>query len=269
MEEVFVDCESLNVRSSPTASADNILGKIYLTQQVSLIGTEPDGWAKCRVLLGDRRVTGYVAERYLRKRLSPNREALISSVRREYFRFDRGMGKEHIFPYSKYVGEMWKAIGLPKLDGTNRDLPWSAAAISFMVRRSGSAYRNFRFASAHSYFIHHAITARKNGDTTVPFWGVRLSEAKPEVGDIVARDNPEYGPTVDYDVAASLESYRSHTDIVVSIDSANNRLLAIGGNVSHSVSIATYDLAPGDYLASTKSTFALLKNITDASPLIA
>jgi hypothetical protein len=50
----------------------------------------------------------------------------------------------------------------------------------------------------------------------------------------------------------------------VKIDSPNQRVLAIGGNVSHSVNITVYDLAAGDLLAGTHHVFALLRNITDA-----
>lgn len=178
-------------------------------------------------------------------------------------RFDRGLGKEHIAPFSGFVGEMWRAIGNNKLDGTDRDVPWSAAAISFMVRHGGNAYKKFRFAPAHSKFIHHAIQARIGQDMTAPFWGFRLNERRPQIGDIVVRDNPTFAPAVTFDVAAGLDSFRSHTDIVVQIDSERQRLLAIGGNVSNSVSISVYDLAPGDFLSNSQHTFALLHNRTD------
>jgi hypothetical protein len=86
---------------------------------------------------------------------------------------------------------------------------------------------------------------------------------RPQIGDIVVRDNPAFAPAVTFDVAARLDSYRSHSDIVVAIDSANQRLLAIGGNLGDSVGIAVYDLAPGDFLGETRHTFALLRNRTD------
>jgi hypothetical protein len=195
--------------------------------------------------------------------VTPHREALIASVNREFMRFDHGLGKENVAPFSGFVGEMWRALDINNLDGTDRDVPWSAAAISFMVRSAGAAYSKFQFAAAHSKYVHQAIRARINGDKTVPFWGFRLNEMRPQIGDIVARDNPDFAPVVTFDVAAQLDSYRSHSDVVVHIDSEHQRLLAIGGNVSDSVSISVYDLAPGDFLADTQHTFALLHNRTD------
>jgi hypothetical protein len=263
MQTMFVVGEALNLRSAPDSSADNRVGSLYLTQPVEVLGDAGNGWAHIKAKVSGTQKEGFVVQRFLRPAVTPNREALIASVSREFLRFKHGLGKEHVAPFAGFVGEMWKAIGNNSLDGTDRDVPWSAAAISFMVQNAGNAYKGFRFAPAHSKFIHHAIRARINGDISVPFWGFRLHEQRPQIGDIVARDNPGIGPVVNFDVAKSLDSYRSHTDIVVHIDSAKQRLLAIGGNLSDSVGIAFYDLAPGDFLADTNNTFALLRNRTD------
>ncbi len=142
-------------------------------------------------------------------------------------------------------------------------MPWSAAAISFMTRRAGEAYANFKFAASHSKYVHHAIKARFDNDRSVPFWGFDLHERKPRIGDIICKDNPMFAPVVDFDVARTRNSYRSHCDIIMQIDSPGQRLVAIGGNVSHSVGATIYDLAPGDFLAPTNHVFALLANITD------
>lgn len=263
MSIMYVTAESLNFRSSPAVQDNNVIGSVFLMQPVELLADAADGWVRCSASLGGEKTEGFVTRKFLRAPVTKNREALIASVHREYMRFSRGLGKENVKPYSGYVGEMWKAIGLPHLDGTDVDVPWSAAAVSFMVRNAGEAYAKFKFAAAHSKFIHHAIQGRIKEDKSLPFWGYRLNEVKPQIGDIVARDNPTYAPTVTYDVAAALDSYRSHTDIVVHVDSAKQRLLAIGGNVGNTVGIAVYDLAPGDFLAETKHTFAILRNRTD------
>jgi hypothetical protein len=264
MTAMYVDVEALNFRSSPDSTIDNRIGSLFLTQRVEVLGeAEVEGWVRVEATVAGVPKEGFVAKRFLRAPTTPNREALIASVNREFMRFDRGLGKENVTPFAGFVGEMWRAIGIDNLDGTDTDVPWSAAAISFMVRNAGDAYRKFRFAAAHSKFIHHAIQARARNDRTAPFWGFRLNEMRPQIGDIVARDNPDFAPVVTFDVAAQLDSYRSHTDIVVRIDSANQRLLAIGGNVGNSVGIAVYDLAPGDFLSTRGHTFALLRNRTD------
>lgn len=272
MVDMYVNVESLNFREAPTSSGDNLIGKLFLTQKVDVIADDIEpGWFKCRAKVngdGDQK-TGFVKQEFLRQPVSENREKLIASVHKQFMRFKRGMGKENVEPFSGFVEEMWRSIGVHNLDGTDQDVPWSAAAISFMVRKAGDAYADFRFAAAHSKYIHQAIRARLDDDESAPFWGFRLHEVRPEIGDIVARDNPSFGPAVTYDVAANLSTYRSHTDIVVQIDTANNVLLAIGGNVSNSVSVTKYPLAPGDFVSDSGHTFAILKNRTDGPPLIA
>lgn len=252
----------LNFRREPVLDPGNIRGQLFFLNVVETLGPAENGFFPCEAILGGEVVKGFASARFLRPMLSPQREALMDCVREQHERFKRGLGKEHVQPFAGFVGEMWRAIGL-NLDGTDRDQPWSAACISFMVRRAGSAYERFRFAPAHSRFTHQAIRARRNEDMQAPFWGVELFEAKPQPGDIVVRDNPDFAPAVDFDFAAHSDSYRSHSDIIVHIDSAAQKAIAIGGNVGHSVGIAEYDLAPGDFLAPTKHTFALLVNRAD------
>jgi hypothetical protein len=263
MTAMIVDVEALNFRDAPSATSGTKIGSLFLTQKVDVLSDEHDGWARVKATVDGAPKEGFVAKRFLRAPVTRHREALVASVSREFMRFDRGLGKENVAPFSGFVGEMWRAIGVENLDGTDRDVPWSAAAISLMVRNAGAAYKKFKFAAAHSKFVHHAIQARAAEDTAVPFWGFRLNERRPQIGDIVARDNPEHGPVVTFDVAARLDDYRSHSDVVVRIDSEKQRLLAIGGNVGDSVSVAVYDLAPGDFLSDARHAFALLHNRTD------
>lgn len=263
MSKMFVDTPALNFRSEPEVSNNTRIGTVFLCQEIDDVkDAGVSGWVSCVAEVNGAKKKGFVSRKYLRPPLTENREKLVASVHREWMRFSRGAGKEHHSPYYEYVGEMWQSIGI-NLDGTDRDTPWSAAAISFMVRKAGSAYSKFKFAAAHSKFVHHAINARINEDKSVPFWGYRLDEIQPEIGDIICRDNPNYAPAVDFNVAKNQNSYRSHTDIIMQIDSPNSKIISIGGNVSHSVKIAEYDLTHGDFAADTRHTFALLRNITD------
>jgi len=263
MATYYVDTPSLNFRSEPRVANDTRIGTVYLCQKLENVkDANVDGWVSCNADIQGEKTSGFVSKKFIRSPLTKNREKLVDSVHTEWMRFARGIGKEHQDPYYKYVGEMWKSIDL-NLDGRDSDVPWSAAAISFMVKNAGTAYKKFRFAAAHSKFVHHAINARFDNNTSVPFWGYRLDEVQPQIGDIICRDNPSHAPSVDFDVARNRESYRSHTDIIMSIDSANNKIIAIGGNVSNSVKIAEYDLTHGDFAADTRHTFALLRNITD------
>lgn len=253
----------LNFRSAPDKTQPNVIGTLFLLQPVEVTGPAQGDFLPCRASIDGVVREGFASRRYLRPSETPNREALLRQAHREHARFRRGLGKENIAPFAGFVGEMWKALGNPHLDGTDTDVPWSAAAISFMVRNAGPAYARFAFAAAHSKFTHAAIQARLKGDTTAPFWGFRLFERRPRPGDIVVRDNPQFAPAVDYDLAALQDSYRSHSDIVVHVDTDRNLAIAIGGNLDNSVSVARYALAPGDFLAPSGHTFALLCNRTD------
>jgi hypothetical protein len=152
---------------------------------------------------------------------------------------------------------MWQAIGMD-LDGRDRDVPWSAAAISFMVRNAGETfprYRRFRFAAAHARYIHSSIVKRQAGDGDTPFWGQRLHELRPQLGDMVCcwRETER-----DYDDAVVSEHFKSHCDIIVRITS--DHVFAIGGNVGHSVNITRYDKTESGFLADTRNVFAHLVN---------
>jgi hypothetical protein len=265
MPTLFVTAyeSALNFRSAPEKVDGNIIGSLFLLQPVEVTGAERNGFVPCRAEVAGRKLKGFAHRSFLREPVTPQREALMAQVHREYMRFERGLGLEHVAPFSGFVGEMWRALGITHLDGTDRDVPWSAAAISFMVRNAGPAYARFTFAPTHSKFTFHAIRARDRKDKKAPFWGFRLFEQRPSVGDIVVRDNPEFAPNVDFDFARGSDAYRSHSDVIVHIDSAKQRAAAIGGNLSDSVSLTFYDLAPGDFLAPTRHTFALLRNRAD------
>ncbi|HUD28382.1 MAG TPA: DUF2272 domain-containing protein [Novosphingobium sp.] len=256
----FVAVTSLNFRSAPRVAADTLVGPIFLGTPVEVTGAaDAKGFIEAEADVDGTRTTGFVAERFLRGIESDAREDLVAGAVAEWLRFDRGLGKEHIDPFFRRVGEYWDKINL-NLDGKDRDVPWSAAFISYVVRDAGAPYAGFKFAAAHARYINDSIRRRGNGGT--PFWGFRLGERKPRIGDLVCRwrESP-----IDFDTAAERDSFKSHCDIVVAIDSLGDELLAIGGNVAHSVSVTRYKLTAGDFLADADGVFALLANVTDDS----
>jgi hypothetical protein len=95
--------------------------------------------------------------------VSASKEKLLASGAVEWDRFRRGAGKETIDPFFKFVGEMWRNLGL-NFDGKDTGTPWSAACISFMVKNAG--YTRFKAVPAHSVYINNGIKARiaENGD---------------------------------------------------------------------------------------------------------
>jgi hypothetical protein len=263
MTDKFVDLEALNLRSAPVVSPSTRIGILYLGQRVKEQGPDDQtGWVKIKADINGVSLDGVVkgeidGKPSLREPVSAAREALVAEAIKEWLRFEKGQGMEHHEPFFKFVGEMFQAIGL-NLDGKDRDTPWSAAAISFMVRHAGKdfpKYKNFKFAAAHAKYMHDSIVKRKKGDTDAPFWGFRLHEKRPEIGDLVGkwRETPR-----DFDDAEVSDAFKSHSDIIVSV--SPDFVLAIGGNVDQSVNITHYEKTAAGFLAGKNAVFIHMVN---------
>lgn len=154
-----VNSDELNFRSSPEMG-DNIIGVLRKAQLVDTTGNpNAGGWIKATAEVGGQRVQGYVGARLLREPVSDAKEAIISAAVEEWLRFEKGEKLEHQSPQFRYVGQMWDAIGM-NLDGKDRDVPWSAAFISWVARKAGNEYANFKFAAAHARYIHQSTGVR-------------------------------------------------------------------------------------------------------------
>lgn len=184
----YVDVEGLNLRKTPEIESDNRLTVLHLGQQVEVINEDSLGWTEVRVtadrkqqgflktVLTAQPETGFLEQRSLREPVSDEKEILVAEAVHQWVRFEFGQAQEHEDPYYKHVGEMWKSIGLD-LDGRDRDVPWSAAAISFMVKRAAkkvSKYKNFKGSPAHWRYIHRSISQRHDAVKAAAFWGYRL-----------------------------------------------------------------------------------------------
>jgi hypothetical protein len=196
---------------------------------------------------------GFVSARLLREPAGDARERLMGGAVAEWLRFAKGAGQEHRPPFHTFVGEMWREINLD-LDGRDRDQPWSAAFISWIVKRAGPEYAAFRFAAAHSRYIHDSIRHREAGSSS-PFWGFRLHEHKVELGDLVCQWRTSRRT---YDDARSSDAFFSHCDVVV--EAAPGSVRALGGNNSHSVGFKTYAVNAGGFLKAENNVFAVLRN---------
>jgi len=266
----FVDVEALNFRSAPEVNPGNRKAVLHIGQAVEVLGGGAQEWHQVRVDLADgpadgfiakviaaQPVTGFLARPSLREPVSEAREELVATAIAQWLRFSKGQGKENVDPFFKFVGEMWKGIGI-KLDGKDVDVPWSAAAISFMARKASArfpVYGKFKFAAAHSKYMHDSIMKRKSGSTDVPFWGFRLDEALPEIGDIVGRWREV--PRTFQDAVVS-DSFKSHTDIIISV--SPDYVLAIGGNIRNSVSISRYPKTASGHLSDAEGAIILMVN---------
>ncbi len=158
--------------------------------------------------------------------------------------------------YYQRVGLYWsQGVGRDDLDGRDHDWPWSAAFISWVMGKAGAGTR-FHNAAQHSQYISKAIRDRIQGNDKAGYWGYRLNEMKPKIGDIVCWGR-EIG--VDYDHQHQGD-YSGHCDIVVAVNS--NQIEVIGGNVGNSVTRRPLALDTQGYLQSTvqggENLFALM-----------
>jgi hypothetical protein len=125
---------------------------------------------------------------------------------------------------------------------------WSAAFLSWVMREAGAGTA-FRASSAHTAYIAAAKKHRNAGDQS-KFWAYRISEARPEIGDLVAKDRKPKGQSVcagtTYDNVE--RGGVAHSDIVVGIDSANGKMTVVGGNVNDSVATHLIQLTADGHL---------------------
>ncbi len=130
------------------------------------------------------------------------------------------------------VGDYWReGVDRPDLNGKDTQEPWSAAYISWIMKEAGMGDR-FSYSDWHATYIRNSILARKAKDRHFAFWGYRLSERAPQVGDLVGYAR-QGGITYDYQPVI----YSSHTDLVVAV--RPHEIDVIGGNVQDSVSKKT------------------------------
>lgn len=258
----LVTTEGLRLRQAPNG---RIIRDLTIGDPVVELGSASvDGWLNVRAGTDQ----GVVYGKYLREPERREVEALLRATIDEWLRFDKGRAHEATDPYSSYIREMWAKLGEP-YDGRSRDangdeVPWSAAFISWVVYRAGKAtggaYDNFKFSILHSVFVNNAIKARVTGRTDKPFWGYRITEKKPGLGDIIQRNrgNGNYS----FSHAENHASYASHSDIVVEITPDVVRVM--GGNVSDTVSMAgdiqEYELDADGFIKPGQRVIALLKN---------
>jgi hypothetical protein len=129
--------------------------------------------------------------------------------------------------------------------------------VSFCVKKAGATDAEFKFAMAHSRFVHHAI---HNGGA---FRGLRISERAVNVGDIIQGNRSNNAFTFKF--AKQHEAYESHSAIVISRgEDANGKFaVTIGGNESNSVGRATVRLTNSGAVKqkSPEPYISVLKNL--------
>jgi hypothetical protein len=131
----------------------------------------------------------------------------------------------------KQIEKYWTEIGIGFTSCVS--VPWSAAFVSWCVKKAGATATEFKFADGHSKFVYKAIQNALNG--TGVFHGLDISVHPPSVGDII--HNNRNGATLDFAYARTHKDYASHSAIVVETgqDTDGRYALTIGGNEGNSV----------------------------------
>lgn len=255
MPTMHVNSASLNLRSELLIKPATLIASLPFGHPVNVTGeASKPGWKTVTATYKGNNHTGVMSGDFLRAPLSSAKEKLLASAAAQWDRFDRGQGKETVNPFDGFVGEMWTNLGI-NLTGDNTSVPWSAACISFMVKKAG--YTRFKQGAAHSIYIHDAIKKRFDEDANRDYWGFRLTEHKPTFGDLVCRKRSSANITFDF--AKNNSEFQSHTDIVVATGS--DFVDAVGGNVRNSVSITRYKLKSNGFLdPESGRQFAVLRN---------
>ena len=128
--------------------------------------------------------------------------------------------------------------------------PWSAAFVSWVMKKAGAA-DSFHYAASHSAYIVAAKTNRL-ANRVNSFQAFRVQEVKPALGDLVCKSRAGSGATYD-NISVGMFT---HCDIVTGIEA--ERITTVGGNVSQSVSV-TYVAIDAEGHITSPDYFAVIK----------
>ena len=110
--------------------------------------------------------------------------------------------------------------------------PWSAAFISWVMCEAGlGATDQFKRAIAHHAYIDQAIRARDGRAPQAAFVAYDAGETAITPGDLLCSSRRPAYRTIAQRRSQPGVGARSHCDVVVKVDEARERILAIGGNV--------------------------------------
>jgi hypothetical protein len=138
------------------------------------------------------------------------------------------------------------------------DTPWSAAFVSYVVRKGDTAGKTFRFSNAHWGYIYDAFATSKaevdGKDDAHLYRACPLETTVPRPGDIVCRQRArKLEDASDKDVRDRIVAElangplgytvrATHCEVVASIDAPARKLYTISGNVEQAVTARKLNL---------------------------
>lgn len=175
---------------------------------------------------------------------------IVSVALQEWNRWGQGSKNENDPSLQAILKDYWVS-GTGSDYGYTNSLAWSAAFISWVIKKAGGG-NNFRYSGAHTTYTYYAKQNRIQNNAS-PFKAFRITEKRPEPGDIIVQNRGTSTFTYD-NVQPDLSG--THGDIVVSV--SGNSIQVIGGNLSNSVSRNPYYLNANGFLNSAPH-FAIIK----------
>ena len=157
------------------------------------------------------------------------------------------------------IKRFWTELGFTFQSCTS--VPWSAVFISWCVKQAGASSTEFKFAAAHSKFVHTAIKNATNN--TGKFRGFAIDKYKPQIGDII--QNNRGGNNFGFEFAKTHDSYESHSAIVIETGQDHNGhyALTVGGNESNSIRQSIVRLDQNGFIKqrSSSSYISVIQNL--------
>lgn len=154
---------------------------------------------------------------------------VVRVAKQEWQRWQQGTIKEKDPGIRNVLADYWQtgAGWRPNDPDWWSKHPWSAAFISWVMRKAGAG-NAFNYSAAHAAYTKAAKDNRLARNSN-PFKAYRVSEVTPQPGDLVCKSRAGSGATYD-NIRPGMAT---HCDIVTEVQPG--KLLTIGGNVSDSV----------------------------------
>jgi hypothetical protein len=248
-----IDSSEANLRATPNTSQAP-LARLPAGHLVVALD-EPEGnWRRCRIRLDDHDLDGFINVSLLRPEINPEVDRLVELAGAEFRRFLFGTRHESHPDSRARIREYWLSFSATAHDAVS--VPWSAAFISFVVKKA-SLSKSFAFAESHTTYMSDSKRAKLAGDSSRAYWAVRLNERQLQVGDLVGayRTGGDCGSAVrTYDSLPG--DFCSHCDLVVAV--RGGKAITIGGNVSNTVKAKEVPLTATGHAAEGSKRIAIM-----------